>query len=207
MSDSFLAATEARSTASAYRQRLRLVKCSSCDVKWACDKGRCRGCADAARMLAAKAEAEEAAAAAAAKAAKAAAAKVAAEVLWPPIATHQVGTNESRTVDGVTAKGTKWSYFECNQHDPEDNDDTFSFTLGELTVSRNVNRGRDCASDTRSVSYRGEQVYQSGDFQCRDPTRNRDEEASGRDTLTVALEAVAAAEGVTLRVLQAALPI
>ena len=201
MSDSFLAATEARSTASAYRQRLRLVKCSSCDVKWACDKGRCRGCADAARMLAAKAEAEEAAAVAAA------AVKVATQVLWPPIATHQVDTNESRTVEGVTAKGTKWSYFECNQHDPEDNDDTFSFTLGELTIHRNQNRGRDCASDTRSVSYRGEQVYQSGDFQCRDPTRNKDEEASCRDTSTVALEAVAAAEGVTLRVLQTALPI
>ena len=178
-------------------------------MKWASDKGLCRGCADAVPMSAA--EAEEAAAAKAeaeeAAAVAAAAVKVATEVLWPPIATHQVGTNESRTVDGVTAKGTKWSYFECNLHDPEDNDDTFSFTLGELTVSRNVNRGRDCASDTRSVSYRGEQVYQSGDFQCRDPTRNRDEEASGRDTLTVALEAVAAAEGVTLRVLQAALPI
>ena len=176
----------------------------SCIVKWASDKGLCRGCADAAPMLAAKAEAEEAAAVAAAAAA---AVKVATQVLWPPIATHQVGTNESRTVEGVTAKGTKWSYFECNQHDPEDNDDTFSFTLGELTIHRNQNRGRDCASDTRSVSYRGEQVYQSGDFQCRDPTRNTDEEASGRDTLPVALEAVAAAEGVTLRVLQAALPI
>ena len=79
--------------------------------------------------------------------------------------------------------------------------------LGELTVSHTNNCGRDSASETRSVCYRGEQVYHSGDFQCRDPTRNRDEEGSGRDTLTEALEAVAAAEGVTLRVLQTALPI
>ena len=35
-------------------------------MKWASDKGLCRGCADAAPMLAAKAEAEEAAAAKAA---------------------------------------------------------------------------------------------------------------------------------------------
>ena len=128
--------------------------------------------------------------------------------LWPSkMFDGYLGSNNSREAKGITPNGTKWTYYEFNSRDLEDNDSTYVFTLGELRVRNDDESSRDFAEDKTSVFYKGKEIFRSGDMRCRDQNANRPMTSSGMDELLEALRVVAAIEGVTAEELRSAMPV
>lgn len=129
------------------------------------------------------------------------------ESLWPSkMFEGYLGSNNSREAKGITPNGTKWTYYESNSRDLEDNDSRYVFTLGELKVCNDDECSRDFAENKTSVSFKGKQIFQSGDMRCRDQA-NQPMTSSGKDELLEVLKLVAAIEGVTVEELRAAMPV
>ena len=130
------------------------------------------------------------------------------EELWPSsIFTGCLGSNATRSTEGVTPNGTRWAYFESNSKDLEDNDSTYKFTLGDLVVRNDDDNGRDFAQDKYTVSFKGKQIYVRSDTRARCQSYNKPMASKGEEAMLEALEVVAAAEGVTVQKLRAAIPI
>ena len=129
------------------------------------------------------------------------------ETLWPVPLSVGCVDNSSAQKEGKTKKGTHWKYSVLNSRDNEDNDTTYTFTLGDHLIFKNDDeKSRDFSEDKYSVYYRGQRVYDSGDMRCRDGN-HEDRKYNGLEELKAVLEATAAAEGVTPHQLLTALPI
>ena len=121
-----------------------------------------------------------------------------------PTSWHDWRVDDSRhKQDGVTAKGTKWSYSASNFSDNEDNDYSYTFELGDLCIHRDDDHGRDFSTDKTNVKYKGKSIFDSGEMRCRDG-HNQARSNTGEEALLKVLEEVAASEHVTLPELLAA---
>uniref|UniRef100_A0A7S1L6R4 Uncharacterized protein n=1 Tax=Neobodo designis TaxID=312471 RepID=A0A7S1L6R4_NEODS len=99
---------------------------------------------------------------------------------------------------GATPKGLPWEASATHCRDLEDDDRSWTLTIGNMRVSESDDRGRDWASRSYSVSHPEFGNVSCADGRCRDPGQNHPFEVQGdKDAARKAVAEIAAHEGVT----------